>query len=81
MAKVKVKIPKLGLTITEASVTDWNVAVGDAVEAGDEIATISADKAAYEIEAPVSGTLVEILVEADDDEEHDIGTEIAVIEM
>ena len=81
MAKVKVKIPKLGLTVEVAMLTEWKKSAGDAVEAGEIIATIEADKASYEIEAPVGGVLTELLVEADQDEEHDVGTHIATIEV
>ena len=80
MAKIKVKIPQLGLTTEEAAVTEWLKGEGDAVEAGDVIANIEADKASYEIEAPAAGTLSKILAEADDSEMLPIGTEIAIIE-
>lgn len=80
MALVKVKIPKLGLTIETVKLVDWNVVVGDRVAAGAILATIEADKASYEVEAPAAGTVIELLVEADDDEELPIGTVIAVIE-
>jgi 2-oxoglutarate dehydrogenase E2 component (dihydrolipoamide succinyltransferase) len=79
MARIKVKIPKLGLTIETARLTEWLKAPGDAVAAGEVIATIEADKSAYEIEAPAAGTLSEQLVPADDEAELDVGTEIAVI--
>ena len=81
MAKVKVKIPQLGLTIEEAALTDWFKAEGDTVAAGDVIASIEADKASYDIEAPAPGKLVQLLVDADDSEMLPIGTAIAVIEI
>jgi pyruvate/2-oxoglutarate dehydrogenase complex dihydrolipoamide acyltransferase (E2) component len=80
MAQVKVKVPKLGLTIETAQLSEWAVAPGDSVTAGQVIATIEADKASYEIEAPTAGTIAELLVEAGDGEEHPVGTIIAVIE-
>lgn len=81
MAKVTVKVPKLGLTIETVKLVAWAKEPGAAVTAGEVIATIEADKASYEIEAPAAGTLIEHLVEADDDEELPIGTPLAVIEM
>lgn len=60
--RVKVKIPKVGLTVTEADVKSWHKQVGDAVKAGELLLTVEADKAAYEVESPVDGVLEEILV-------------------
>ena len=65
MARVTLKIPKLGLTMTSARVVDWSCAVGDAVEAGQDIGTLEIDKASQEITSPVSGRIVEFLVEPD----------------
>ena len=76
--KVRVKVPKLGLTIEEVTLTAWEVAVGTRVEAGAVIATIEADKASYEIVAPVAGTLIAQNVTADT--VLAIGAEVGVIE-
>lgn len=81
MAKLTVKVPKLGLTIETVKLVDWAREPGAVVAAGEVIATIEADKASYEIEATAAGTLIEQLVPADDDEELPIGTPIAVIEL
>ena len=59
--RVKVKIPKLGLTMTEATVLEWRKAVGERVQAGEPLVVIETEKADVEIEAPASGTIVEIL--------------------
>ena len=80
MARTKVKVPKLGLTIETVKIAEWSKAVGDHVDAGETLGTIEADKASYEIEAPAAGTIVE-MVEADDDAEHQVGSVIAIIEM
>jgi pyruvate dehydrogenase E2 component (dihydrolipoamide acetyltransferase) len=47
-----------------AVVVEWHAGVGDAVEAGKPLVTIENAKAATEIEAPGTGTLKEIIVEA-----------------
>lgn len=52
-----VPVPQLGNEITEAEVTEWLKADGDAVESGDPIVTITTTKMAIELEAPVGGTL------------------------
>lgn len=76
--KIRVKVPKLGLTIEEVEITEWNKAVGDKVSAGDVIATVEADKAAYEISAPADGVLTSQLIEAGATAE--VGADIATIE-
>lgn len=80
MAKTKVKVPKLGLTIETVTITEWDKSVGDTVKAGDLIGTVEADKSAYEIESPVDGTISE-LMEADEETEYEIGQVIAIIEL
>lgn len=60
-----VVMPQLGNEIEEAQIDAWLKAVGDRVEKGELIATITTPKLTMEIEAPASGTLKEIVAEAD----------------
>ncbi len=57
-------MPKLGLTMTEATLSDWHVGVGAKVEAGDVIYSVESDKSLVDVEAPRSGELTQILVAA-----------------
>jgi pyruvate/2-oxoglutarate dehydrogenase complex dihydrolipoamide acyltransferase (E2) component len=77
--RVKVKMPKLGLTMTEATILEWRKSVGDAVAAGEVLLVIETEKADVEIEAPASGTLIEILGEIRT--VYPIGEVLAVIDM
>lgn len=52
---VEIRMPRLSEGMTEGKLLFWNVAVGDYVEAGDQLAEVEADKANMEIESPVSG--------------------------
>lgn len=61
---VDIVVPNLGLTVTEAVLVEWHRQVGEIVRAGEPLLTIETDKAAQEVEAPVSGTLTAILAEA-----------------
>ncbi len=54
------KLPDIGEGITEAQLMDWSVALGDRVEEGTEIATISTDKVDVELPSPRAGTIVEL---------------------
>jgi len=62
----KILMPQLGNEIEEAQIDGWLKAVGDHVEKGEQIVTVTTPKVTIEIEAPAAGTLTEILVEADD---------------
>ena len=53
-----IRIPRLGMTATEATLVQWSVADGAAVQSGDVIAVIETDKVETELEAPSAGTLV-----------------------
>lgn len=81
MANVKVKIPKLGLTTEEVTLSAWLKGQGDAVQAGEIIATIEADKSSFEVESPVTGVVKQILFEPSEDALLPVGTEIAIIEV
>jgi 2-oxoglutarate dehydrogenase E2 component (dihydrolipoamide succinyltransferase) len=72
-------MPRLGDTSTEGWVDTWHKSVGDEVEMGDVICTISMDKAAFEIESPYDGTVHEILV--GEDVTVNVGTAIARIKL
>ncbi|MFT6424744.1 MAG: pyruvate dehydrogenase E2 component (dihydrolipoamide acetyltransferase) [Celeribacter sp.] len=48
-------MPKLGMTMTEGKVVDWQVKAGDDVEEGDEIVGIETEKITNVCEAPASG--------------------------
>ncbi|MFQ3619490.1 MAG: thiamine pyrophosphate-dependent enzyme [Spirochaetales bacterium] len=57
-------VEALGSSPADESVTvlEWKIQVGDTVQAGQSIAELEADKAALELNAPVAGTVLEILV-------------------
>lgn len=78
MADTQLVMPQLGNEIDEAQIDLWHKAVGDEVEEGDEILTITTPKLTMDIEAPASGTVKEILVE--EDELAKVGAVLAVIE-
>jgi pyruvate dehydrogenase E2 component (dihydrolipoamide acetyltransferase) len=75
---VDILLPQLGNEIEEAQVDSWLKAVGDPVTAGEQIVVVTTPKVTLEIEAPVSGVLKAILVEADDLAV--VGTSLGVIE-
>lgn len=56
-----VMVPTLGESVSEATVSTWFKAVGDAVAQDDMLCELETDKVSVEVPAPVSGTLTEIL--------------------
>ena len=77
--RVKVKVPRLGLTVEDAIVMEWHKKVGDSVEAGEVIGVIEADKATVELESPASGTVTETIGEIG--ETYEVGEPLAVLEV
>lgn len=78
MAKFELKMPKLGESITEATITKWLKQPGDSIELDDPILEISTDKVDSEIPSPVEGVLKEQLFKEGDTAEVD--TVIAIID-
>jgi pyruvate dehydrogenase E2 component (dihydrolipoamide acetyltransferase) len=70
-------MPKVGHVMEEGTVLTWVKQVGDRVEKGDIVLEIEMDKAAFEVESFVSGTLLEILV--GEGETVKVGTPLATI--
>src|SRR5512138_3148694 len=72
-----VKMPALGESVTEGTVTRWLKQVGETVEADEPLLEVSTDKVDTEIPSPVAGTVLEIKVQ--EDETADVGAVLAVI--
>jgi pyruvate dehydrogenase E2 component (dihydrolipoamide acetyltransferase) len=62
MAGAVVTMPKLGLTMTEGVLSEWKVAPGDPVAAGDVLFVVETDKIANEVEATGAGVVEALLV-------------------
>lgn len=65
----EITMPKLGLTMTEGTVDNWAKKEGDAVAKGEVVCTISSEKLSYDVESPIDGTLIKILVAEGDEAE------------
>ncbi len=63
----KVILPKIGLTMTKATIFSWNFSVGDEVKTGDELFTFETDKAESTVLSDFSGTITEILANEGDE--------------
>jgi pyruvate dehydrogenase E2 component (dihydrolipoamide acetyltransferase) len=79
MAATPVKMPELGESITEGTITRWLKQEGDRVEVDEPLFEISTDKVDTEVPSPVAGVLKTIRVQVDETVE--VGAELAVIEQ
>jgi pyruvate/2-oxoglutarate dehydrogenase complex dihydrolipoamide acyltransferase (E2) component len=73
---VEILLPKLGFSMNEGTLTEWLVANGGEVKAGEPLYLLESDKSSTEVEAPASGTL-EILAETDGT--YEVGTVLGLI--
>lgn len=62
----EVKLPALGESVTEGTVTRWLKKIGDSVAIDEPLVEVSTDKVDTEIPSPVAGTLQQILVAEDE---------------
>jgi pyruvate/2-oxoglutarate dehydrogenase complex dihydrolipoamide acyltransferase (E2) component len=70
----RLKIPKLGMSVIEATLSEWLVQDGSQVAAGDPICNLETDKTDVEIPSPVAGTIKLIGTVG---ETYEVGTVIA----
>ena len=73
----EVTIPQLGESVTEGTITEWLVEVGDQVETDQPLFELSSDKIDTEVPSPGSGVVTEIRVQVD--ETVDVGTVVAIL--
>ena len=66
MAKFELKLPKMGESVAEATITSWLKDVGDQIDADDPLLEIATDKVDSEVPSEVDGILIEKLFEVDD---------------
>ena len=73
----EVILPQLGFSMSEGTISEWLVADGAEVAAGQPLYSIEAEKAVEEVEAPASGRL---RIRAECGRPYPVGTVLAVIE-
>ena len=78
MARFELKLPKMGESVAEATITNWLKQVGDKIEADEAVLEIATDKVDSEVPSEVSGVLVEQLFQVNDLVQ--VGQTIAIIE-
>jgi 2-oxoglutarate dehydrogenase E2 component (dihydrolipoamide succinyltransferase) len=79
MSKFELKLPQMGESVAEATLTTWLKEVGDTIELDEAVFEIATDKVDSEVPSEVEGVLVEKLFQVDDIIK--VGQAVAVIEV
>src|SRR5690554_6520449 len=77
MSQVEIRLPKMGESVTEATITNWLKGVGDTIEMDEPLVEVATDKVDNELPSEVSGTVAKILFEVD--QVAQVGDVIAII--
>ncbi len=77
MAQVEIRLPKMGESVTEATITNWLKNVGDNVDMDEPLVEVATDKVDNELPSEAKGTLVKIFFEKD--QVAQVGDVIAII--
>lgn len=78
MEIIEFKMPKMGESISEATIISWLKNVGDFVDAEETILEVATDKVDSEVPSPVSGVITEVRFQKDDVVA--VGTVLALID-
>src|SRR5690554_2131546 len=79
MAKYNLLLPRMGESVSEATVVKWLKQPGDSIEIDDSVLDIATDKVDSEVPSPISGTLLEQLFK--ENEIAQVGEAIAILEV
>lgn len=66
MAIEQIKMPQLGESVTEGTISKWLVAVGDTVNKYDPLAEVMTDKVNAEVPSSFTGVISELIAEEGD---------------
>lgn len=79
MSKFELKLPKMGESVAEATITSWLKEIGDQIEMDEAVLEIATDKVDTEVPCEFKGVLIEKCFEVD--EIVQVGQTIAIIEV
>lgn len=77
MAQIEIRLPKMGESVTEATITNWLKNVGDSVEIDEPLVEVATDKVDNELPSETAGLLIKQLFERD--QVAQVGDVIAII--
>ena len=65
MAQIEIRLPKMGESVTEATITNWLKNIGDSVEIDEPLVEVATDKVDNELPSEAGGVLVQRFFEVD----------------
>jgi 2-oxoglutarate dehydrogenase E2 component (dihydrolipoamide succinyltransferase) len=65
MAEIEIRLPKMGESVTEATITNWLKNIGDNVSVDEPLVEVATDKVDNELPSESAGVLTKILFEKD----------------
>lgn len=77
MAQIEIRLPKMGESVTEATITNWLKNVGDTVAMDEPLVEVATDKVDNELPSEAAGVLIQCLFEKD--QVAQVGDVIAII--
>jgi len=77
MAQIEIRLPKMGESVTEATITNWLKNIGDSVALDEPLVEVATDKVDNELPSEAEGVLVQRLFEKD--QVAQVGDVIAII--
>jgi 2-oxoglutarate dehydrogenase E2 component (dihydrolipoamide succinyltransferase) len=77
MAQIEIRLPKMGESVTEATITNWLKEVGDTVAMDEPLVEVATDKVDNELPSEAAGVLIQKLFEKD--QVAQVGDVIAII--
>ena len=77
MSQIEIRLPKMGESVTEATITNWLKNVGDTVALDEPLVEVATDKVDNELPSEAEGTLIQRMFEAD--QVAQVGDVIAII--
>jgi 2-oxoglutarate dehydrogenase E2 component (dihydrolipoamide succinyltransferase) len=77
MAQIEIRLPKMGESVTEATITNWLKNIGDTVEMDEPLVEVATDKVDNELPSEAAGILIQRLFEKD--QVAQVGDVIAII--
>ncbi len=77
MAQIEIRLPKMGESVTEATITNWLKNIGDTIDIDEPLVEVATDKVDNELPSEAKGTLIKRFFEKD--QVAKVGDVIAII--
>jgi 2-oxoglutarate dehydrogenase E2 component (dihydrolipoamide succinyltransferase) len=79
MTKYNLLLPRMGESVSEATIVKWTKKIGDSVEIDETLLEIATDKVDTDVPSPVAGKIIEQLFQ--EDEVAQVGDVIAILQI